>query len=65
MREQKPANDAADNVACRKGNIDVERLEFRKSRCFEKDNRVAKDGVAAEYLGGPDDAVLSRSQHNA
>ena len=62
MREQKPANDAADNVACRKRNIDVERLEFRKARSFEKDDRVAKDGVAAEDLGGPDDAVLKEQK---
>jgi hypothetical protein len=64
VREQKPANDAADNVACGKGNVDVKRLEFRKARRFEKDDRVAEDGIAAEDLGGPNDAVLNRGSRS-
>lgn len=59
MGEQKPANYAADNVACGKGDVDVERLEFRKPCRSEKDNRVAKEGIAAKDLGGPDYAVLN------
>lgn len=59
MREQKPANYATDNVTCGKGDVDVERLDFRKPRSSEKDDRVAKDGIAAKYLGGPDYAVLN------
>lgn len=58
MGEQKPANYATDNVACGKGNVDVERLDFRKSRRSEKDDRVAKEGIAAKDLGGPYYAVL-------
>lgn len=64
MREKKPANDTADNVACRKGDVDVKRLDLRKPCCFEKDNRVAEEGVAAEDLGSPDDAILSRGSMN-
>lgn len=59
MGKQNPANYAADNVACGKGDIDVERLEFGKPRRPEKDDRVAKDGIAAEDLGGPYYAVLN------
>lgn len=59
MGEQKPANHAANNVACGKGYVDVERLDFRKSRSSEKDDRVAKDGITAKDLGGPDYAVLN------
>jgi hypothetical protein len=58
MREKKPANYAADNVACGKGDVDVERLEFRKPCRLEKNNRVAKEGIAAEDLGGPNYTVL-------
>lgn len=59
MGEQKPANYAANNVACGKGYVDVERLDFRKPRRLEKDDRVAKEGIAAKNLGGPDYAVLN------
>lgn len=59
MGKQKPANYAADNVACGKGDVDVERLDFRKTRSAEKEDRVAKDGIAAKDLGGPDNAVLN------
>lgn len=58
MREQKAANNAANNVAGGKGNIDVERLKFRKACGFEKDDRVAENGVATKDLGSPNDAVL-------
>jgi hypothetical protein len=65
MREKKPADDTADNVACRKGDVDVKRLDLRKPCRFEKDNRVAEEGVAAEDLGGPDDAVLSQGEYES
>lgn len=58
MWEQKPANYATDNIACGKGDVDVERLDFRKPRRPEKNDRVAKNGIAAENLGGPNYAVL-------
>ena len=60
VREQKPANNAADNVTCRKGNVYVKRLEFSKSCGFKKHNRVAENGIATKDLGGPDDAILNR-----
>lgn len=58
MGKQKPANYAADNVACGQGDVDIERLDFRKPCRSEKDDRVAKDGIAAKNLGGPDHTVL-------
>ena len=58
MREKEPANNTTDDVASRKRDIDVKSLELGKARSFEKDNRVAEDGVPAEDLGGPDNAIL-------
>ena len=60
VREQKPADDATDNVTRGKGNVDVECLEFRKASCFEKDDRESKNGVAAKDLGSPNNTVLHR-----
>jgi len=59
VREEEPADDAADDVACREGDVDVEGLGLAEAGGLEEDDRVAEDGVAAEDLGGPDDAVLS------
>jgi hypothetical protein len=58
VREEKPADDSTDDVACRKGDVDIECLQFRKSSSFEKDDRVAEDGIAAEGLSRPDDTIL-------
>jgi hypothetical protein len=58
VREEKPADDAADDVACRKGDVDIEGLQFAKPSGFEKDDRVTEDGIAAEGLSRPDDAIL-------
>lgn len=60
VREQKPADDTADDVARRKGYIDIKCLDFCEACSFEEDNRVAKDGISAEDLGRPDNTVLSR-----
>jgi hypothetical protein len=38
VREEKPADDAADDVACRKGDVDIEGLQFAKSSSFEEDD---------------------------
>jgi hypothetical protein len=61
MREKKAANNTTNNVACGKGNIDVECLEFGKASCFEKDDRISKDCISAKDLCRPDYAVLERT----
>lgn len=58
MREQKPANDATDNVASGKRDVDIECLELGKACCFKKDNRIAENSISAKDLGSPDHAVL-------
>lgn len=58
VREEKPADDAADDVACGKGDVDIEGLQLRKPSRFEKNDRVPEDGIAAEGLSRPDDAIL-------
>ena len=39
--EKKPTKDDPKDPACGKRNINVERLELRKPRCFEKDDGIA------------------------
>lgn len=58
VREEKPADDAADDIACGKGDVDIEGLQFGKPSGFEKDDRVTEDGIAAEGLSRPDDTIL-------
>jgi len=62
MREEKPADDATDDVASGEGDVDIKGLKLRKARRFEEDDRVAKDGVAAKNLGGPNDTVLDNRE---
>lgn len=61
MRKEKATDDATNNVACGKGNIDVECLKFGKPRRLEKDDRVSKNRVSAEDLCRPDYAILQRT----
>lgn len=60
VREEEPADDAADDVAGGEGDVDVEGLDLAEAGGLEEDDRVAEDSVAAENLGGPDDTVLLR-----
>jgi len=38
VREEKPANDATDNVASGKGDVDIECLDFAETGGFKKDD---------------------------
>lgn len=57
-RKQQPAKHDTHDVACRKGDVDVERLHFGEPCILEEDNTVAKDSVTTQDLCGPDDTVL-------
>lgn len=59
MREKEPTNHTANDVAGRKGDVEVERLDFGPSSGLEENDDEAKDRIAAENLGCPDDAVLT------
>lgn len=58
MREKKPTNDTADNVAGRKGNIEIERLDFGETGRLQKRDGVSNQGVSTEDLGCPNNTVL-------
>ena len=58
MRKEEPADDATDYVAGGEGDVEVEGLDLGESSGLEEDNGVAENGVAAEDLRGPDNAVL-------
>lgn len=60
MREEEPADDPTDDVARGERDVEVEGLDLGEAGGLEEDDRVAENGVAAEDLGGPDDAVLGR-----
>ncbi len=45
-------------VARRQGDVDVEGLQLGEAGGLEEDDGIAEDGIAAEDLGRPDDAVL-------
>ena len=59
MWKQEPANYATNDIASGQRYIDIEGLEFGEASSFEKDHRVTQDGVTAEDLSSPDDAVLN------
>lgn len=58
MWEEEPTDDAADNVACGKGDVKVEGLDLREAGRLEENDGVTENGVAAKDLSCPDDAVL-------
>lgn len=58
MREEQPANHTANDVACRKGNVEVKGLDCRPASRLEEDDNEAKNRITAENLSRPDNAVL-------
>lgn len=52
-----PRNHAADEVACRQRDVEVERLHLGPASSLHEHDSVAEDGVSAEDLGSPDDGV--------
>ena len=59
MWEEEPADDAANDIACRQRNVDVKGLELAEACPFQKDDRVPEDCIAAENLSRPNNAVLA------
>jgi len=56
--EQEPTNDAAHDVARGKRNVQIERCDGSKTRCFQEHHAVAQDRVTAENLSCPNYTVL-------
>ena len=58
MTLTEPGNDTADDVAARQANVDVERVDLRKTCGLEKEHGKAENAIAAEDLCRPDHTVL-------
>jgi hypothetical protein len=58
IREKKPTKDDPKDPTSGKRNINVKRLELRKSRCLEKDDGIAQYSITTEDLTRRDHAVL-------
>ncbi len=65
MREEQPADDTTDDITCGESDVDIESLESGKAGGFKKHDGVAKNGIAAEDLSCPDDAVLITEEESA
>lgn len=63
MREKKPTNDTADNVTGRKGNIEIERLDFGETGRLQKRDGVGNQRVSTEDLGCPNNTVLRHGRN--
>ena len=55
---QELADNAADDVASRESDVNVEGLELGEAGSFQEDHRIAQNCVAAKDLSSPDDAIL-------
>jgi hypothetical protein len=53
-----PADNTTNNVAARKGDVEVEGLNFAETSLLKELDRIAQDGVTTENLSCPHDAVL-------